>query len=93
LTVSARVPTRQAGLRWSPELIAYAIDLWHRKHLRLPTTDEWERAGENHPARKTVQRVCGSWSRAMEIAGFVPGRPGANMRWEVRANPWKHGAS
>ena len=48
--------------RWTPELIVYAIELWHRQHLRLPTTDEWDRAGPNNPSRVTVIRRFGSWN-------------------------------
>jgi hypothetical protein len=36
-------------LRWTPELIIYALDLHHRRHLRLPTKREWEKAGDDHP--------------------------------------------
>ena len=60
------------GFRWTRETIAYAIDLWHREHLRTPTVNEWEAAAQNHPCRQTVIRVFGSWSAAMKASGFRP---------------------
>jgi hypothetical protein len=64
------------GFRWDRETIVYAIDLWHRAHLKTPTVAEWETAGREHPCRHTVQRVFGSWSAAMRAAGFKPRRRG-----------------
>jgi hypothetical protein len=57
-------------------MIVYAIDLWARRHLRPPTAGQWDRAGEDHPSRQTVQRVFGSWNAAIQAAGYVPRRPG-----------------
>jgi hypothetical protein len=70
------------GYSWDRQSIIYAIDLWHRRHLRTPTVAEWEQAGENHPCRATVQRVFGSWSAAMRAAGFRPRRRGQPL------DPW-----
>jgi len=72
------------GFRWTPELIVYAIELWHRQHLRIPTTDEWDRAGVNHPSRVTVIRRFGSWNEAMAAAGFRARRPGQRRTPSVR---------
>jgi hypothetical protein len=68
----------RTGFRWNCETIVYAIRLWHRKHARPPLTREWERAGENHPARMTVARAFGSWNAGIAAAGLAPrprGRP------------------
>lgn len=71
------------GFRWNRETIVYAIDLWHRRHLKTPTVTEWEVAGTDHPCRQTVQRVFGSWNAAMRAAGFRPRPPGTPRdRWE-----------
>lgn len=71
------------GFRWDRETIAYAIELWHRRHLRTPTVAEWEQAGPDHPCRATVQRVFGSWSAAMRAAGFRPrGRGMPREPWQ-----------
>jgi len=66
---------RQLGLKkflWTTEMMIYAIDLWHRQHLRAPTVDDWIRAGENHPNRTTIQRRFGSWNRSLSAAGLEP---------------------
>jgi hypothetical protein len=78
-------PGPRQGFRWTPELIVYAIELWHRQHLRIPTTDEWDRAGPNHPSRVTVIRRFGSWNAAMAAAGFRPRVPGQRRSPSVRA--------
>jgi hypothetical protein len=73
------------GFMWNRQTIVYAIDLWHRRHLRTPTVAEWEAAGANHPCRQTVQRVFGSWNAAIQAAGFRP-RPRGRTRdlWQRR---------
>jgi hypothetical protein len=77
-------PGPRRGFRWTPDLIVYAIELWHRQQLRIPTTDEWDRAGPNHPSRVTVIRCFGSWNAAMRAAGFRPRRPGQRRTPSVR---------
>ena len=71
------------GFTWNRASIIYAIDLWHRRHLKTPTVAEWESAGPDHPCRQTVQRVFGSWSAAMRAAGFRPrGRGMPREPWQ-----------
>jgi hypothetical protein len=67
---------REDGLRWTNELIVYAIDLWARRYMRAPTAEQWNRAGADHPSRQTVQRVFGTWNSAIAAAGYVPKPPG-----------------
>jgi hypothetical protein len=74
-------PGPRSGFRWNRELIAYAIDLWHRKHLEAPVQDDWERAGPDHPCRLTVLRVYGTWNTAIRAAGLEPRPRGRNRRW------------
>jgi hypothetical protein len=71
------------GFMWNRQTIVYAIDLWHRRHLRTPTVAEWEAAGANHPCRQTVQRVFGSWNAAIQAAGFR-----LRLRGRTR-DPWQ----
>ncbi len=78
---------RSDGVRWTPDLIVYAIDLWARKHLRAPRAAEWDRAGTDHPSRQTVQRVFGSWNAGIAAAGYVPRPPGRRPRWRPQAAP------
>ena len=73
---------RGDGLVWTHETILYALDLWARRHGRPPAAREWNRAGEDHPSRQTVQRVFGRWNRAIQAAGHQPRRPG-----ELRDRP------
>jgi Homing endonuclease associated repeat len=74
----------RSGFRWTPELIVYAIDLHHRRHLKLPSKRDWVRAGEDHPSLQTVRRAFGSWSAAVAAAGFRPRGPGG-ARFVTRA--------
>jgi hypothetical protein len=72
----------RSGYRWTHQNIVYAIELWHRRHLRAPAVSDWERAGRDHPTRHTVQRVFGSWNSAIRAAGLRPRKPGeARTRW------------
>jgi len=76
-------PGPRDGFRWNRDSIVYAIDLWHRRHLKTPTVAEWERAGNDHPCRQTVLRVFGSWSAAIRTAGFRPrGRGTPRDPWQ-----------
>jgi hypothetical protein len=71
---------RGGGLVWTHETILYALELWVRRHGRPPTARDWNRAGEDHPSRQTVQRVFGRWNRAIHAAGHSPRRQGENRR-------------
>lgn len=66
----------RSGFRWTKENIVYAIDLWHRRHLRPPTAREWKSAGDDHPSAPTVRRVFGTWNRAIRASGFRSVGPG-----------------
>lgn len=71
---------RGDGLVWTHETILYALDLWARRHGGPPAAREWNRAGEDHPSRQTVQRVFGRWNRAIHAAGHRPLRQGEVRR-------------
>lgn len=72
------------GFFWTRESIVYAMDLWHREHLRAPTLREWSYASENHPTYVTVMRRFGSWNTAIRAAGFRPLPPGHKRREDER---------
>jgi hypothetical protein len=67
---------RGGGLVWTHETILYALQLWARRHGRPPSAREWNRAGEDHPSRQTVQRVFGRWNGAIHAAGYQARRQG-----------------
>jgi Homing endonuclease associated repeat len=71
---------RGDGLYWTPETVLYAIELWVRRYGRVPAARDWDRAGDDHPARQTVQRVFGRWNKAIRQAGYRTCRPGQNRR-------------
>ena len=71
---------RGEGLVWTPDTIVYALELWARRYGRPPSAREWNRAGEDHPSRQTVQRVFGRWNRAIRAAGYRPRKPGELRR-------------
>ncbi len=71
---------RGNGLVWNRDAILYAIELWVRRHGRVPAAREWDRAGEDHPSRQTVQRVFGRWNRALLAAGYRARRPGEHRQ-------------
>lgn len=75
---------RREGLGWDRTTIIYAMDLWHRRHLRAPTANEWRKAGVDHPTTVTVIKRFGSWNDAMRAAGFAERRRGGAKPGELR---------
>lgn len=75
---SPRCP-RCAQRKWTPELIAEAIQRWDEQHGHPPSARDW-RDGHNpgYPTLHTVQRLFGSWANGIEAAGFP--RPARGVR-------------
>lgn len=61
----AGVPTM-----WPREQILEAFRAWTEKHGRPPTSPEWERAGRDHPCRRTVKETFGSFAAGRAAAGI-----------------------
>jgi hypothetical protein len=82
-------PGRRPDVQWDRATVLYALELWHRRHLRPPAAWEWARAGIDHPSRSTVARLFGSWNRGLRAAGFRV-RGGGERRWtpEQTAPRW-----
>jgi hypothetical protein len=59
-----------AGSRWSKELVAYALDRYHRRHLRTPTVRELRAGVAELPSHATIRRMYGSASRMYEEHGY-----------------------
>lgn len=75
-------PGPRRGFRWTAENVAYAFDLWHRRHLCTPTLSEWRTAGPDHPCANTVKKQFGSWNSAIAAAGFRPRKQGESRGLE-----------
>jgi len=62
---------------WTPERIIASIQEWARIHGEPPKAHEWLRAQEKvdgrsrWPSVTLAQREFGSWSNALEAAGFI----------------------
>jgi hypothetical protein len=62
---------QQENARWTRETIVAAIQTWTQVHGTPPSARGWRTAnGRPVPASSTVQAVFGSWSAALEAAGF-----------------------
>jgi hypothetical protein len=73
----------KAGSRWTHELIAYALDRYHRRHLRTPTTFELRQGIEGLPSYPTIRRIYGSVGRMYHMHGYcvrkAGGQPGRSV--------------
>ena len=65
--------------RWSREEIVAAIRAHHESTGSPPRATDWARSGPDHPARSTVNRVVGSWTRALALAGVVDQQKGTTV--------------
>jgi hypothetical protein len=70
----------KAGGAWSPELVAYALDLFHRRHLRTPTVQELRRGVDGLPSHPTIRRMYGSVTKMYVRHGYQPRSPGGQRR-------------
>lgn len=56
------------------EVIARALREYHDNHGQSPSTTAWK-ADRSRPSAEAIIRHCGSWARALELAGLpVPAR-------------------
>ena len=63
---------------WTPERIVAAIKAWNDAHGSPPVQREWGSTDGSHPTAKTAHDVFGSWTKALEAAGFR--RPSSRER-------------
>lgn len=62
---------------WGRGDIVDALFRWRYEHGRLPRAREWDRPPAGFPPRSTVVRRFGSWTAAVEAAGYAPLRRAA----------------
>jgi hypothetical protein len=67
----------KAGGRWTDELVAYALDRFHRRHLRTPTLRELRAGIDDLPSHGTVKSLYGTFTAMVSRHGYEPRRPGA----------------
>lgn len=72
-----------AGGPWTDELVAYALNAFHRRHLRTPTVDEIRRGIDQLPSHATVRRMYGGVGLMYRRHGYLVrsrgGQPGRNV--------------
>src|SRR3954471_8534051 len=73
-------PTRhgrsKAGTAWTHELVAYALDRFHRRHLRTPTLRELRAGIDDLPSLATIKRRYGSLGGMLAYHGYRVRPPG-----------------
>lgn len=57
-------------------MIAYALDRFHRRHLRTPTIDELREGVEDMPSYATIRRRYGSAGAMLRSHGYRVRAPG-----------------
>ena len=60
----------KAGGRWTPELVGYALDVYHRRHLRTPTVRELRAGVPGLPSHSTIRRLYGNVSTMLRAHGY-----------------------
>jgi hypothetical protein len=67
----------KAGTYWTHHLIAYALDRFHRQHLRTPTLRELRDGLPDLPSHGTIKRFYGSHGNMLLYHGYTVRSPGA----------------
>jgi hypothetical protein len=82
--VRRRGPWSRAGTRWTDELVAYALDRFHARHLRTPTLRELRAGAEGLPSHATIKRMYGNAAEMFKRHGYRPRQPGAQSGTTLR---------
>ena len=79
----------KSGFCWTHESVGYALDRFHRRHLRTPTLRELRAGVEDMPSFATIKRLYGNAGNMLRYhgyrvrsAGAQPGRPCTHARDE-----------
>lgn len=65
-----RTSWSKAGGRWTPELVGYALDCYHRRNLRTPTVRELRAGVPGLPSHSTIRRLYGNASTMLRAHGY-----------------------
>jgi hypothetical protein len=65
------------GTSWTHELVAYALERYHCRHLRTPTLRELRAGLDELPSYATIRRLYGSAGNMFRVHGYRVRRPGA----------------
>jgi hypothetical protein len=60
----------KAGGPWTHELVGYALDVFHRRHLRTPTVRELRAGVAGLPSHSTIRRLYGNASSMLRAHGY-----------------------
>jgi hypothetical protein len=74
----------RAGTRWTDDLVAYALDRFHARHLRTPTLRELRAGTDDLPSYATIKRMYGTAAQMLRRHGYRPRRPGAQHGTSLR---------
>jgi len=76
-SVQHRVP-------WNKQTIIQAIQRWAQQHGHPPRSREWQPATPGYPSATTMIRLFGSFSNAIEAAGYRPYRGASKVPLDER---------
>jgi hypothetical protein len=76
-------PWSKAGGEWTHELVGYALDRYHRRHLRTPTKRELTAGIDDLPSIATIKRLYGNTSTMLRQHGYRPRPSGAQLGSEM----------
>src|SRR5579872_2655686 len=60
----------KSGHRWTHDSVAYALDRFHRRHLRTPTQREIGQGVEELPSLSTIKRLYGTTGQMLRYHGY-----------------------
>jgi hypothetical protein len=69
----------KSGFRWTDESVRYALDRFHRRHLRTPTLRELRRGVDDLPSYATIRRLYGNAGSMFRRFGYSVRTPGAQV--------------
>lgn len=59
------------GAQWTDDLVRYALERFHRRHLRTPTLREVRAGIDDLPSYATIRRRYGSYGAMLRTHGYL----------------------